>query len=62
MIFHSKRLIYRALFGLFLLPLGGCSPFTLKPQKQVLQYNLEKALGCENVVPVAIIGSGPAGL
>ena len=62
MIFYIKRLACLALCGLFLLPLGGCLPLTLKPGKHQLQYNLEKALGCENVVPVAVIGSGPAGL
>jgi thioredoxin reductase (NADPH) len=62
MILHIKRLVCLAASGLFLLALGGCLSLTLKPQKQVLNYNLEKALGYENVVPVAVIGSGPAGL
>jgi thioredoxin reductase (NADPH) len=62
MIRHIKRLGFYTVSGLFLLSLGGCFSFKLQSQKQVLTYNLEMALGCENVVPVAIIGSGPAGL
>lgn len=62
MIFHSKRLVFLAVSWVVLLGLAGCFPIKLQTKKQMLTYSLEKALGCENVVPVAIIGSGPAGL
>lgn len=51
-------IFFTAAFGV----MGGCSLFRNKETKHTLDISLDKAIQLENVVPVAIIGSGPAGL